>query len=55
MPELSAIQRSEQLGQGQLGPTAGTTYDPPQVETVMTAADLEREALYAGFDPYGPI
>ena len=34
-------------------PTTETPYNPPQVETVVTAADLERETLYGGIGPYG--
>jgi len=36
-------------------PVAEAAYEPPQVEIVLTAEDLEREALYAGFSAYGPI
>lgn len=35
--------------------TVEPTYAPPQVEAVMTAADLEREALYAGPAGYGTL
>lgn len=32
-----------------------STYEAPKVEVVVTADDLEREALYAGLGAYGPI
>jgi hypothetical protein len=29
-------------------PSGGTSYEPPRIEAVFTAEDLEREVLYAG-------
>lgn len=34
-------------------PSSEPTYDPPQVEVVVTADELERESLYAGGGVYG--
>jgi hypothetical protein len=30
-------------------------YEPPRVERVLGPAELEREALYAGVIPSGPV
>lgn len=35
--------------------TGEPAYDPPRVEAVVTAGELERESLYAGTGSYGPI
>lgn len=34
-------------------PADESNYDPPQVEVVVTADELERESLYAGAGIYG--
>jgi len=39
----------------QSAPIGEQPYVPPQVEAVVTADDLNREALYAGPAGYGPI
>lgn len=39
---------------GQPVRAAEPAYEPPQVEAVVTADELEREALYAGLVGYGP-
>lgn len=34
-------------------PAGALTYEPPRVEVVVTSAELNREALYAGEGVYG--
>lgn len=48
-------QQSREVGLGQSVPTGNATYQPPQVEAVVTADELEREALYGGLPAYGPL
>ena len=45
--------RSEKLSQGQYVPVSAETYEPPHMEVVVTASELERETLYAGGPGYG--
>jgi len=49
------MQPSKRVEPGQAETTAGPMYEPPQIETVVTTGDLEREALYAGPAGYGTI
>jgi len=58
MPALGPtgqVKQSREVRVEQPVPTAETTYEPPQIEVVVTAADLERESLYAGLGAYGPL
>jgi len=41
------------ISQGESVPTTEPQYVPPRVEAVVTAAELERETLYAGDGSYG--
>jgi len=45
---MDAFRQSGHVNPGQSTPTGGATYDPPQVEVVVTVGELEREAQYAG-------
>lgn len=51
--DLFDRQRSLEVASGQSVPSSTARYEPPQVEVVVTADELEREALYAGFPGYG--
>ena len=42
------MQPSEPVESGQSTPVGRPRYEPPQVEVLVTPAELEREALYAG-------
>ena len=45
---------TEKRGQEDTAPQAAT-YEPPAVDEVLNAADLEREVLYAGNGSIPPI
>ena len=46
------MQPSKPIIPHQSTPTSEPRYEPPQVEAVVTAAELERESLYAGDGAY---
>jgi len=47
------MQPSEGLDSGQSAPIGEPPYEPPRLEVLVTATELERESLYAGGGAYG--
>lgn len=47
------LQLGRYMNQKQSAPTTEPPYEPPRVEVIVTASELERESLYAGAGAYG--
>ena len=48
------MEASKHIAMGQSVPIGDVAYQPPQIEVVVTADELEREAQYGGLAAYGP-
>lgn len=48
-----AMELLRRMMPGQFASVTEGAYEPPRIEVVVTSAELEREALYAGEGIYG--